>query len=66
MSECLANAAKDVSYYQALARELDACSPLARQIASAYDRLIEAGMGPQYVSRMIDPQFVKQLADKEA
>ena len=61
----LANSHKDTSYFTALADELSACSPLAREIEKTYGRIVENGLGARNVSRLIDPALQDNTTDKE-
>ena len=51
----LANAAKDIGYYAALAESLGCASGLTESVAEVFARAVEAGHGGRNVSHLLDP-----------
>ncbi len=59
----LANAEKDVAYYLSFADDAGFTSDLAREVMAVYQRLVAAGHGDLFLSRMIDPETAGKDAD---
>ena len=51
----LANAAKDIGYYAALAESLGCASELTESVAEVFARAVETGHGGRNVSHLLDP-----------
>jgi 3-hydroxyisobutyrate dehydrogenase-like beta-hydroxyacid dehydrogenase len=51
----LANAAKDIGYYTALADELDQLTPLAQAVEQIFAKAVATGHGGRNVSHLLDP-----------
>ena len=51
----LANAAKDIGYYAALAESLGCASGLTESVAEVFARAVETGHGGRNVSHLLDP-----------
>jgi 3-hydroxyisobutyrate dehydrogenase-like beta-hydroxyacid dehydrogenase len=51
----LANAAKDIGYYAALAEKLGCNSRLTESVAEVFARAVETGHGGRNVSHLLDP-----------
>jgi len=51
----LANAAKDIGYYAALAERLGCATPLTESVAEVFTRAVETGHGGRNVSHLLDP-----------
>lgn len=55
----LANAAKDIGYYRAMAEELGCGGPMPKTIAERFAEALETADGNLNVSRLLDPAFKK-------
>ena len=51
----IANAAKDIGYYSALAERLGCATPLSEAVAQVFAKAVETGHGGRNVSHLLDP-----------